>query len=228
MIKIATILTEQKPQKWFIPKESGKKFFGVSFYLSFCMTLVLLCGCDSSGYQNPKDLHSVPYRPLARLMPEENPQSHPPSASAQPQPPTAWKMSESETQSHEGKMIHKVRSGESLFAISRMYYGDDRYWRLIFERNHELLQRQTKVQAGQVLYMPLAPRKDIPPAIRKSLHQPDFYVIAPGDRLGQIADWLLGDSSLWPQLIERNKNLIKNSDEIQPGMILRIREDLQS
>jgi len=158
-------------------------------------------------------------------MPEGNPQSHSSSASAQPQLPSVWKLSESETKSHEGKMVHKVRSGESLFVISRMYYGDDRYWRLIFEHNRDLLQKQTEVKAGQVLYLPLAPRKHIPPTTRKSLHQPDFYVIAAGDRLGQIADWLLGDSSLWPQLIERNKNLIKNPDEIQPSMVLRIRKD---
>jgi len=225
MIKITTIPTRQKPQEMFVPKEFVKKIFLVSFFLSFCMAPALLCGCGSSGYQNPKDLHSVPYRPLANLIPEGNPQSHSSSASAQPQPPVVWKMSESETQSHEGKMIHKVRSGESLFAISRMYYDDDRYWRLIFEQNRDLLQKQTEVQAGQVLYLPLAPRKDIPPTTRKSLHQPDFYVIAAGDRLGQIADWLLGDSSLWPQLIERNKNLIKNPDEIQPSMVLRIRKD---
>jgi nucleoid-associated protein YgaU len=229
-MKNRTLRTDWKPAVLAVCRKIHLKRTLGSFFPLLCVLLVLSAGCNrsenhSAPFKNPKDLKSIPYRPLSELMPEPDARPLSVSRPLEAGPSAAMNPSEREFKAHQGQMVHQVRAGENLFALSRMYYGDARYWRLIFEQNRELLRKQADLQAGQRLYLPLAPRKEAPAQTRKSLHQPDFYLIAPGDQLGQIAEWLLGEKSLWPQLIERNKTLIKNPDEIRPGMVLRIRED---
>ena len=49
-----------------------------------------------------------------------------------------------------------------------------------------------------------------------------WHVVAKGETLGKIAEQYYGDSSLYPQIVEANKDIIKNPDVIQIGWKLRI------
>ena len=48
------------------------------------------------------------------------------------------------------------------------------------------------------------------------------YTVVKGDSLSKIAKRLMGDASLWPQIFEANKSIIKNPDLIHPGQVLTI------
>jgi nucleoid-associated protein YgaU len=49
-----------------------------------------------------------------------------------------------------------------------------------------------------------------------------WHVVAKGETLGKIAEKYYGDPSLYTQIVEANKDLIKNPDVIQIGWKLRI------
>jgi nucleoid-associated protein YgaU len=50
------------------------------------------------------------------------------------------------------------------------------------------------------------------------------YTVAKGDSLSKIAKQLYGDAQKWRQIYEANKDIIKNPDLIQPGLVLKIPE----
>jgi nucleoid-associated protein YgaU len=49
-----------------------------------------------------------------------------------------------------------------------------------------------------------------------------YHVVAKGDTLSKIAARYYGDATLYPKIVEANRNLIKNPDLIQIGWKLRI------
>jgi P-type Ca2+ transporter type 2C len=48
------------------------------------------------------------------------------------------------------------------------------------------------------------------------------YVVKAGDTLSKIAKEMLGDADRWPEIIEANKEKIKDPNVIQPGLELKI------
>jgi hypothetical protein len=48
------------------------------------------------------------------------------------------------------------------------------------------------------------------------------YTVKSGDTLSKIAKELLGDADRWREILEANKDLIKNPNVIQPGLELDI------
>ncbi len=48
------------------------------------------------------------------------------------------------------------------------------------------------------------------------------YVVKSGDTLSKIAKDTLGDADRWKEILEANKDKIKNPNVIQPGMELDI------
>ena len=48
------------------------------------------------------------------------------------------------------------------------------------------------------------------------------YVVKPGDTLGKIAKELYGDGSRWREILEANKEQIKDPNLIRPGWELLI------
>ncbi len=51
-------------------------------------------------------------------------------------------------------IIHTVRSGETLSAISRRYYGSENKWQKIFDANREKIKDQNKLKLGTKLIIP--------------------------------------------------------------------------
>ena len=52
---------------------------------------------------------------------------------------------------------HRVRAGETLYAIARRYYGDGDKWRTILRANRDRLPSPGALRAGQVLVIPPPP-----------------------------------------------------------------------
>ncbi|MBN1249685.1 MAG: LysM peptidoglycan-binding domain-containing protein [Anaerolineae bacterium] len=48
------------------------------------------------------------------------------------------------------------------------------------------------------------------------------YVVKAGDTLSKIAKELLGDANRWQEIVEANKDKIKDPNAIQPGLELKI------
>ena len=48
------------------------------------------------------------------------------------------------------------------------------------------------------------------------------YTVKSGDTLSKIAKELLGDADRWREILEANKDVIKNPNVIQPGIELDI------
>lgn len=53
-----------------------------------------------------------------------------------------------------GRRIHIVRRGESLWVISRRYYGKGKLWTEIYKANHARIKNPRKIYAGQRLQIP--------------------------------------------------------------------------
>ena len=51
------------------------------------------------------------------------------------------------------------------------------------------------------------------------------YVVKAGDTLSKIAKELLGDADRWQEIVENNKDKIKDPNLIQPGLELKIPGD---
>ena len=49
-----------------------------------------------------------------------------------------------------------VRKGDTLYALARRFYNDQRKWRVIYEANRQTLRDPNQIQVGQVLTIPAA------------------------------------------------------------------------
>jgi len=49
-----------------------------------------------------------------------------------------------------------------------------------------------------------------------------YYVVKKGDTLSKIAKEYYGDASLYPQIFEANRDVLKDPNKIQVGQKLRI------
>jgi len=50
----------------------------------------------------------------------------------------------------------------------------------------------------------------------------EFYIIEQGDTLSALAKRFYGDANAYPQLVEANREVIKDADRIFPGQKIRI------
>ncbi|MDG2200015.1 MAG: LysM domain-containing protein [Phycisphaerales bacterium] len=130
--------------------------------------------------------------------------------------------------------LHVVREGETLNAISRLWYGDETSAAMLAIHNN--LPDPDRLVPGTRLIMPtinepaidtlvaaanIPPLPAAPPA--PAAPELDVYTVQPGDTLSQIAQKLLGTSRATPQLFELNRDVIGNMDALQVGMELRYR-----
>ncbi|PEG42089.1 hypothetical protein CQY20_04070 [Mycolicibacterium agri] len=105
--------------------------------------------------------------------------------------------------------MHKVVSGETLWAIAEKYYGEGNLFTLIAAANK--LPNANLIRPGDVLIIPPKPTSPGPP---------DTYTVAPGDKLWDIAKRFYGDGNKYS--IIANANHIADPDLILPGQQLII------
>ena len=128
--------------------------------------------------------------------------------------------------------LHVVREGETLNAISRLWYGDESAASML--ANYNNLPDPNRLVPGTRLVMPPATEPTrrttaVPTTVVDAVvtapppPELEIYTVQPGDTLSQIAQKLLGTSRATPQLFELNRDVIGNMDALQVGMELRYR-----
>ncbi len=130
---------------------------------------------------------------------------------------------------------HYVQPNESLYKIAERAYGQGRLWRQLAEANPGKVGKNGVIRPGVRLVLPAEvggyrlrgePQARSQPetrsAPRESVSQPKTYTVAKGDTLSQIAQRTLGSSRRMNDIIEANRNLISDADEIRVGMKLTI------
>ncbi len=126
--------------------------------------------------------------------------------------------------------FHDVRSGESLGAIARQYYGDEALFRQLAEFNE--ISNPNLVPAGRRLRIPAVEvlRGEAPAPSASDSESPrrapepayTTYTIQRGDTLSRIAQRMLGSAQRWREIYELNRESIDNPDNVPLGTELRI------
>ena len=106
---------------------------------------------------------------------------------------------------------YTVQSGDTLSGIAHQQLGDASRWPEIFLLNRGIIQHPDRISPGQVLTLPGTTPMHPPPRI---------YVVRRGDTLSGIAQRELGAASRWPEILERNREVLSNPDRIFPDQVL--------
>jgi nucleoid-associated protein YgaU len=132
------------------------------------------------------------------------------------------------------KVIHKVISNDSLFKISRKYYGDETEWHKIYEANKDEMSGPNALYIGQELLIPeIALAKKITLSMGTSLKKKQDnemsikttrHTVVSGDTLYRIARKYYDDSTMWYKIYEANENTIEDKSLLVKGQILIIPE----
>lgn len=143
---------------------------------------------------------------------------------------------------------HIVQSGEHLASIAQKYYGKEEGNRRLviqklYEANAKTLKSPDRVQAGDKLIIP--PLDELLGSAKPSASQPSEtllnkfstlldrvgkddtkkvseYVVRQGDSLWSISEQTLGDGKRYNEIIQLNKDRIKDADDVTAGMTLKI------
>jgi nucleoid-associated protein YgaU len=132
------------------------------------------------------------------------------------------------------KVIHKVKPNDSLFKISRKYYGDEAKWHKIYEANKDNMSGPNALYIGQELLIPeitlakkvtlsmetpLKKGQDSEMSIKTTKH-----TVVSGDTLYRLARKYYDDATMWYKIYEANEDTIEDESFLVKGQILIIPE----
>ena len=132
------------------------------------------------------------------------------------------------------KAIHKVKPNDSLFKLSRKYFGDEAKWHKIYEANRGNMSSPNALYIGQELLIPentlakkvtlsmevpLKKRQDSEMSIKTTEH-----TIVSGDTLYHLARKYYDDPTMWRKIYEANEDTIEDESSLIEGQILIIPE----
>jgi len=119
---------------------------------------------------------------------------------------------------------HHVREGETLYEIAQHYYGKGTLWRRIARDNPGRVGEDGLVRKGVLLRIHEPTRATTTPAAdgEPPPQGARTYAVRPNDTLGEIAQRQLGTVRRQDELLELNRRLIDDPDELRPGMVLRL------
>jgi len=132
------------------------------------------------------------------------------------------------------KTIHKVKPNDSLFKLSRKYYGDEAKWHKIYEVNRGNMSSPNDLNIGQELLIPeitlakkvtlsmevpLKKRPDSEMSIKTTEH-----TVESGDTLYHLARKYYDDFTMWRKIYEANEDTIEDESFLVKGQILIIPE----
>ena len=149
----------------------------IATYLFACAFVVVVVGCKSNGgkglfggsakagtsdpYQAPSDTAS--YEPTTYPVYNSQPAAQPvaadntyaaPSYAAQTYSDTEPAVDRSTTMDSSAPRYHTVTKRDTLYAIARTYYGDQRRWKDIYEANRNEISDPNRIRVGQRLLIP--------------------------------------------------------------------------
>jgi len=132
------------------------------------------------------------------------------------------------------KVIHKVKQNDSLFRISKKYYGDEAEWHKIYEANKGKMSDPDALYVGQELLIPeitLAKKETLSmltPLKKKQDNEISIkttkHTVVSGDTLYRLAKKYYDDSTMWYKIYEANEDTIEDKSLLVKGQILIIPE----
>lgn len=120
------------------------------------LLLILASGCGLAGKKNAK-MSSVSESAFAQYSPlemEPESDSYPMYGSAVPVESADEAISAFNTPTSMETRYHVVAKRDTLYALARQYYGDQRRWKDIYEANRSALVDPNKISVGQSLLIP--------------------------------------------------------------------------
>lgn len=164
---------------------------------------------------------------------ENNSSTHPDTVYMGRPEPQAIGLSETQTGATPF-FFHEIRPGESLSSIAAKYFGDMSLSVELAAFNN--ITDPNRVSSGRRIRVPkkfdLLIRGDLsrPPAplaektIAPVPQKPQYatYTIKSGDMLSRLSQKLLGTSKRMHELIELNRDVIKNPDRLIPGTVIKV------
>ncbi|MDX2131405.1 MAG: LysM peptidoglycan-binding domain-containing protein [Planctomycetota bacterium] len=118
-----------------------------------------------------------------------------------------------------------VKSGDTAYRIAKRELGDGEQWRTIVSLNAGRVSADGRVRLGQKLLLPAkagaAGPKDTP---RAGTPTPSkrTYTVRKGDTLGEIASRELKSSRRAKEILELNRDVIRNPDVVPAGTVLKM------
>lgn len=118
---------------------------------------------------------------------------------------------------------YQARAGDTVTSIAERVYGRRELWQAIAKANPSV--DPIRLRAGQRLRIPVDPGNTQgasaatapAPAPRNT-----EYIVGAGDTLSQIAQAVYGKSTLWPIILDANRDKLKSARDLRAGMRLVI------
>ncbi len=126
--------------------------------------------------------------------------------------------------SQQRELVHRVREGDTLWSIAQQYYGDGSQWTRLRERNQGRIMSDGQVRKGATIVIPGVPAtaQRITPEPRTVVAKAKTYTVQRGDTLGEISMKTLGTSRRWQEIVDLNKDRIRDPQNIPVGVELRL------
>jgi LysM repeat protein len=133
-----------------------------------------------------------------------------------------------------GKIVHKVKPNDSLFNISKKYYGDETKWKKIYEANKYNMSDPDALYIGQELLIPEITNEkkktfgsEVPPEKKpekRTTINSGTHIVVSGDTLYNLARKYYDDSTMWDIIYGANEDTIDDKRLLKTGQILIIPE----
>jgi nucleoid-associated protein YgaU len=135
-----------------------------------------------------------------------------------------------------GDVLYEVQSGDSLWSITKYFFGSGEEWPVVYGANIDRRQPdgRTFTEAGQirpgwVLLIPSPPQ----PAVEIDVDGKRWYTVRGGDNLWSISARCLGDGRRWPEVFDLNRgarspdgHTLVDPDIIWPDLRLQLPDDV--
>ena len=119
---------------------------------------------------------------------------------------------------------HTVVKNDTLSSLSRKYYGNEKYWKVIRDANPGINPNALQLGASLVIPHPdnvLAKSSSRPAEPETTDRGQRTYTVRKGDTLSTIASRVLGSSTKWKAIYDANRAKIgADPDRLQEGMVL--------
>lgn len=142
---------------------------------------------------------------------------------------------------------YEVKVGDTLSSIASLHLGSANKYHKILELNRDLIRDANSIRPGMKLKLDFAvqtqvvlpsvtdesggaytpiPQQDSPAVSRPVVTPPvavgRTYLVGPGDTLSGIASAKLGAASKWDDLLQWNRRVLTDPQQLRPGMRLRL------
>ncbi|MBS1257342.1 MAG: hypothetical protein MAG551_00384 [Candidatus Scalindua arabica] len=153
---------------------------------------------------------------------------------APPEAEEATDVVETEQKDVSVKVVHKVKPNDSLFKISRKYYGDEAKWHKIYEVNKDNMSSPNALYIGQEILIPdITIAKKVTLSIGTSINKKQEievstktteHTVVSGDTLYHLARKYYDDATMWRKIYEANEDTIEDESFLVKGQVLTIPE----